>query len=150
MDWDQIVKHLTVSSNESQAYRLIDSSHSTFWQSSGPQGKVYIYSKTFEGESFCDSVVKLESSREYFQGLSTNLWRKKLAVGIENFLPLKFSTLQYICTYVRRRFHSSVLSMLIDKHTLTLYTYVCPLTLLFASLVCAALDSTGNAEKHTD
>ena len=41
MDWDQIVKHLTISSNESQAYRLIDSSHSTFWQSSGPQGKVY-------------------------------------------------------------------------------------------------------------
>ncbi|CAI8025927.1 E3 ubiquitin-protein ligase HERC2, partial [Geodia barretti] len=39
MDWDQIVKHLTISSNESQAYRLIDSSHSTFWQSSGPQGK---------------------------------------------------------------------------------------------------------------
>jgi E3 ubiquitin-protein ligase HERC2 len=42
MDWDQIVKHLTVSSNESQAYRLIDSSHSTFWQSSGPQGKHWI------------------------------------------------------------------------------------------------------------
>ena len=40
MDWDQIVRHLTVSSNESQAYRLIDASHSTFWQSSGPQGKV--------------------------------------------------------------------------------------------------------------
>lgn len=40
MDWDQIVRHLTVSSNESQAYRLIDGSHSTFWQSSGPQGKV--------------------------------------------------------------------------------------------------------------
>ena len=40
MDWDQIVRHLSVSSNESQAYRLIDSSHNTFWQSSGPQGKV--------------------------------------------------------------------------------------------------------------
>ena len=41
MDWDQIVRHLTVSSNESQAYRLIDGSHNTFWQSSGPQGKVW-------------------------------------------------------------------------------------------------------------
>ena len=40
MDWDQIVRHLTVSSNESLSYRLIDGSHSTYWQSSGPQGKV--------------------------------------------------------------------------------------------------------------
>ena len=40
MDWDQIVRHLSVSSNESQAYRLIDGIHSTYWQSSGPQGKV--------------------------------------------------------------------------------------------------------------
>ena len=40
MDWDQVVRHVKVSSNEGQAYRLIDASHSTFWQSSGPQGKV--------------------------------------------------------------------------------------------------------------
>ena len=40
MDWDQIVKTLTVSSNEGQACRLIDGIHSTYWQSSGPQGKV--------------------------------------------------------------------------------------------------------------
>jgi hypothetical protein len=40
MDWDQIVRHLTVSSNESQANRLTDGIHSTYWQSSGPQGKV--------------------------------------------------------------------------------------------------------------
>ena len=40
MDWDQIVRHLSVSSNESQANRLTDGIHSTYWQSSGPQGKV--------------------------------------------------------------------------------------------------------------
>lgn len=40
MDWDQIVRHLSVSSNEGQAYRLTDGTHSTFWQSSGTQGKV--------------------------------------------------------------------------------------------------------------
>ena len=42
MDWDQIVKHLSVSSNEGVAYRLIDGNHSTYWQSSGPQGKVVV------------------------------------------------------------------------------------------------------------
>ena len=40
MDWEQIVRRLSVSSNESQANRLTDGIHSTFWQSSGPQGKV--------------------------------------------------------------------------------------------------------------
>ena len=39
-DWDQVVRHLTVSSNENLAYRLIDGNDSTYWQSSGPQGKV--------------------------------------------------------------------------------------------------------------
>jgi len=42
MDWDQIVRNISVSSNESQACRLIDSIHSTCWQSSGPQGKHWI------------------------------------------------------------------------------------------------------------
>ena len=47
-DWDQVVRHLTVSSNENLAYRLIDGNDSTYWQSSGPQGKVsyrnvYVY-----------------------------------------------------------------------------------------------------------
>ncbi len=42
MEWDQIVRHLSVSSNENQAYRLIDGNHSTYWQSSGPQGKHWI------------------------------------------------------------------------------------------------------------
>ena len=40
MDWDQIVRHFSVSSNESSAHKLIDGVHSTYWQSSGPQGKV--------------------------------------------------------------------------------------------------------------
>lgn len=40
MDWDQIVRHLSVSSNEQQAGKLMDGVHSTYWQSSGPQGKV--------------------------------------------------------------------------------------------------------------
>ena len=39
-EWDQIVRNLTVSSNESQAYRLYDNIEATYWQSSGPQGKV--------------------------------------------------------------------------------------------------------------
>ena len=39
-DWDQVVRHLSVSSNENLAYRLIDGNDTTFWQSSGPQGKV--------------------------------------------------------------------------------------------------------------
>ncbi len=42
MDWDQIVRHLSVSSNENQTYRLIDGNHSTYWQSSGPQGKHWV------------------------------------------------------------------------------------------------------------
>ena len=48
MDWDQIVRHLSVSSNESQANRLTDGIHSTYWQSSGPQGKVSRLTKNFE------------------------------------------------------------------------------------------------------
>ena len=52
MDWDQIVKSLTVSSNEGQACRLIDGIHSTYWQSSGPQGKVWTVS--FVGEIHVD------------------------------------------------------------------------------------------------
>lgn len=39
-EWDQIVRHLTVSSNEGQAVRLYDGTEATYWQSSGPQGKV--------------------------------------------------------------------------------------------------------------
>lgn len=42
MEWDQIVRHLSVSSNENQAYRLMDGNHGTYWQSSGPQGKHWI------------------------------------------------------------------------------------------------------------
>lgn len=40
MDWDQIVRYLTVSSNGGQAFRLMDGAPTTFWQSSGTQGKV--------------------------------------------------------------------------------------------------------------
>jgi hypothetical protein len=40
MDWDQIVRHLSVSSNEAQAFRLTDGTHTTCWQSSGTMGKV--------------------------------------------------------------------------------------------------------------
>ena len=40
MDWDQIVRHVSVSSNEAQAYRLMDGIQTTYWQSSGTQGKV--------------------------------------------------------------------------------------------------------------
>jgi len=38
-DWYRCVKHLTVSSKEGQAHRLIDGSGG-YWQSSGSQGKV--------------------------------------------------------------------------------------------------------------
>ena len=41
-DWDQVVRHLSVSSNENQAQRLIDGNDTTYWQSSGPQGKVLL------------------------------------------------------------------------------------------------------------
>ena len=50
MDWDQIVRHLSVSSNEGQAYRLTDGTHTTFWQSSGTQGKVCTYWPVSLGE----------------------------------------------------------------------------------------------------
>ena len=40
MDWDQIVVRGTVSSNEGAASHLWDNDPSTYWQSSGPQGKV--------------------------------------------------------------------------------------------------------------
>ena len=39
-EWDQVVRHLSVSSNENQVHRLTDGNDSTYWQSSGPQGKV--------------------------------------------------------------------------------------------------------------
>lgn len=39
-EWDQIVRHLSVASNEAQAFRLYDGTEATYWQSSGPQGKV--------------------------------------------------------------------------------------------------------------
>ena len=39
-EFDMCVRHLSVSSNETLAHRLTDGSDSTFWQSSGPQGKV--------------------------------------------------------------------------------------------------------------
>jgi len=51
MDWDQIVRNISVSSNESQACRLIDGIHSTCWQSSGPQGKVCVVAPVECGES---------------------------------------------------------------------------------------------------
>ena len=38
-DWHRCVKHLTVSSRESQAHRLVDGMGG-YWQSSGSQGKV--------------------------------------------------------------------------------------------------------------
>lgn len=39
-EWDQIIRNTTVSSNEAQVYRLYDGNEGTYWQSSGPQGKV--------------------------------------------------------------------------------------------------------------
>ena len=52
MEWDQIVRQLGVSSNDQQAYRLIDGMQTTFWQSSGTQGKVIsgrgMFSNTLE------------------------------------------------------------------------------------------------------
>lgn len=47
-DWHRCVKHLTVSSRESQAHRLIDGS-SGYWQSAGSQGKVSLYPHTLVG-----------------------------------------------------------------------------------------------------
>lgn len=41
-DWDQIVRHLSVSSNENLASRLTDGNDATYWQSGGPQGKVRV------------------------------------------------------------------------------------------------------------
>jgi E3 ubiquitin-protein ligase HERC2 len=41
-EWGRVVKDLSVSSRESQAYRLVDSTDS-YWQSSGPQGKVIMH-----------------------------------------------------------------------------------------------------------
>ena len=38
-DWHHCVKHLSVSSKESMAHRLVDGSEG-YWQSSGSQGKV--------------------------------------------------------------------------------------------------------------
>ena len=45
-DWHRCVKHLSVSSRESQAHKLIDSSGG-YWQSSGSQGKVSSTRDTF-------------------------------------------------------------------------------------------------------
>lgn len=56
MDWEQIVRHLSVSSNESQVNRLTDGVHSTYWQSSGPQGKVspfIVYCVIISGVVYC-------------------------------------------------------------------------------------------------
>ncbi len=39
-EWDQVIRHISVSSNENQVSRLIDGSDKTYWQSSGAQGKV--------------------------------------------------------------------------------------------------------------
>jgi E3 ubiquitin-protein ligase HERC2 len=42
MDWDQVIVQGTVSSNEGAAAHLWDNDPSTYWQSSGPQGKHWI------------------------------------------------------------------------------------------------------------
>ena len=42
MDWDQVVKKVSVSSNTSQMSALYDESTSTFWQSSGQQNRVCV------------------------------------------------------------------------------------------------------------
>ena len=39
-EYDMCVRHTSVSSNENLAGRLTDGNDTTFWQSSGPQGKV--------------------------------------------------------------------------------------------------------------
>lgn len=57
MDWDQIVRHLSVSSNEAQAFRLTDGTHTTFWQSSGTMGKVSLL--TTSGVPYEGRIVKL-------------------------------------------------------------------------------------------
>ena len=41
MDWDQVVKKISVSSNANMISALYDESTSTYWQSSGQQNKVY-------------------------------------------------------------------------------------------------------------
>ncbi|XP_077868707.1 E3 ubiquitin-protein ligase HERC2-like [Saccoglossus kowalevskii] len=41
-EWNRCVKHLSVSTRESQASRLIDGNPATYWQSSGSQGKHWI------------------------------------------------------------------------------------------------------------
>ena len=40
MDWDQVVKKISVSSNVNQMAALYDESTSSYWQSSGQQNKV--------------------------------------------------------------------------------------------------------------
>ena len=39
MEWDQIVRRISVSSSEDSTYRLMDGNQTTCWQSSGAQGK---------------------------------------------------------------------------------------------------------------
>ena len=47
MDWDQVVKKISVSSNVNQMSALYDESTSTYWQSSGQQNKVCVYIHTY-------------------------------------------------------------------------------------------------------
>ena len=47
-EWSKCVKSLTVSSREGQASRLLDNDPSTYWQSSGSQGKVTLFSKLLQ------------------------------------------------------------------------------------------------------
>lgn len=55
MEWDQIVRHISVSSNEDCAYRLMDGNQTTCWQSSGTQGKASV-GYTIHAHAMCTCV----------------------------------------------------------------------------------------------
>ena len=120
MDWDQIVKHLTVSSNESQAYRLIDSSHSTFWQSSGPQGKV--------------------GTITYPPPLSLSHTHTHMCFLIPSSSPSTYSSLVSMCILATP---NTIATNGIWKVDIISGSSICSLSIV-------ALGSTGNAEKHPD
>lgn len=50
VEWDQVVAKVTASSNEGAVSHLWDNDATTYWQSSGPQGKVRCLQCVCEGE----------------------------------------------------------------------------------------------------
>lgn len=75
-DWHRCVKHLNVSSRESQAHKLIDGSGG-YWQSSGSQGKVsnLIFSSTLLCGNICCQV--------HVRGVMINLFVCSFLIHIE-------------------------------------------------------------------